>query len=842
MQNNIYIDVETRNIKSREHNFLGIAGEHEIEQIVFKLSAFISGEAILEIQKYNKENKTEKYFINLERQEESYIFNVKNSLLDVAKPIEMQLHITTANEEVFKSKIFEMQVYEAIDATETVPEQYEEWIDVANSAIAKMSELEQTISKSEEQRQKAETSRDNSEKTRNESEKDRLQKEEERQEAEQERIEKEKTRIKNESDRIINENGRIEAEKNRKSAEESRTENEAKRAESEEKRAQAEETRAADTKNAIAEIKNLNEDYEKMAEEKTEEFNSNVETKTTEFNNNSTEKINAFNSNAEEKITDYNEHVETLTSRIAELEEETEDLFNALNTEKVSGTELYIDDAKACRVISSEIDGMYQQETTTGTNLMNLNVVQNSNITVNEDGTITINGSGGFNLAFESFTFKANTPYYIKWEIVSGTVIKTDNIVIRTPDNSAWALKDEFTSFSVAEDKTIRYVWIHKDAKFENAKIRIWISESQSDFELYTGKIPSPSPDYPQAIEQVESVKLNIKGKNLCDGINQNYYLNNDLNICGKVTGNSGLAIDVQDKSYVTVSTKITQNRYRIACINSLLQKEKATTVAYRGVRKDNTSATVTIDTTGYKYLIINATDLSSILVENGSVATEYEPYQKQTVVINLNGNKPYAISDTIKDKLLIDRSGNVALQKNVGEVIFNGNEHWELAEKGFYNSSYFIGKKDKKNFEACCNYFLVDRLGKTWTGLNHCGFNNSGYFWIQEEHKLATTPKGFNEWLTTHNLEVYYALATPEIIDLGQLTELPKTFDGINNIWAETNLGNTEIEIEYVQDVKKLLEQQNARLDNIEALLSTTETSALLLDNMQNDLEKEVK
>ena len=92
MQNKICIDTETRNIKSREHNFLGIAGEHEIEQIVFKLSAFIVGEAILEIQKYSKENKLEKYFISLERQEESYIFNVKNSLLDVAKPINMQLH------------------------------------------------------------------------------------------------------------------------------------------------------------------------------------------------------------------------------------------------------------------------------------------------------------------------------------------------------------------------------------------------------------------------------------------------------------------------------------------------------------------------------------------------------------------------------------------------------------------------------------------------------------------------------------------------------------------------------------------------------------------------------
>ena len=48
------------------------------------------------------------------------------------------------------------------------------------------------------------------------------------------------------------------------------------------------------------------------------------------------------------------------------------------------------------------------------------------------------------------------------------------------------------------------------------------------------------------------------------------------------------------------------------------------------------------------------------------------------------------------------------------------------------------------------------------------------------------------------------------------------------------------------MQDVKKLLEkqaeQQNARLDNIEALLSTTETSALLLDNMQEEVEETVE
>lgn len=159
------------------------------------------------------------------------------------------------------------------------------------------------------------------------------------------------------------------------------------------------ETEMANKKDSlIEEIETAQDDFDANVEEKTNTFNSNVETKTTEFNNNSTEKINAFNSNAEEKIADYDEHVETLTSRIADLEEETEDLFNALDTEKISGTELYIEDAKPCRAINTEIDGMYKQETTTGKNLFDYITNFKSQIsglknTLSKDGTITVSGS-----------------------------------------------------------------------------------------------------------------------------------------------------------------------------------------------------------------------------------------------------------------------------------------------------------------------------------------------------------------------------------------------------------------------------------------------------------------
>lgn len=139
IRNNILINTETRKIKKQDYDFLGVAGENEIEQLVFTLTAFIDGIGIIEIQKNN-----DKYFIELEKQEESYVLDIKNSLLSDATEISMQLHITQ-NEKVFKSEIFMMEIRDQIHATETIPEEYPEWIDTANAKIQEMLELEESI-------------------------------------------------------------------------------------------------------------------------------------------------------------------------------------------------------------------------------------------------------------------------------------------------------------------------------------------------------------------------------------------------------------------------------------------------------------------------------------------------------------------------------------------------------------------------------------------------------------------------------------------------------------------------------------------------------------------------
>ena len=654
------------------------------------------------------------------------------------------------------------------------------------------------------------------------------------------------------------------------------------------------ETEMANKKDSlIEEIETAQNGFDTNAEEKTNTFNSNVETKTTEFNNNSnakteefnnnsTEKINNFNSNAEEKIADYNEHVETLTSRITDLEEETNDLFNALDTEKASGTELYIEDAKPCRIMNTEIGGMYKQETTAGANLLdtsdmlfNNGTLEQNGLTakINTDGSIVINGTATANTYFKKsikniledgnyyfYNFnnvtQSNSTYYM---LIQGN--KSTGYGSTDYYNARGYQTDNFIKDIITYDRTFDCTFVFINGFVANNLILYpEISKTkQTVFESYTGGNPSPNPDYPQEIMQVEEVKTYVTGKN-CYNIS-NFTANTTI---GSFRGHW---IYLKPNTKYTISTNMVTNpdgslspiigepKLSVAYIVVTTNTETNTLdSSTNGVAISNAkSRTVLTGGTGALFVGYRAgqnsiptmvTKGGYIQIEEGTVATEYEPYQNQTVAIDLKGNKLCAVSDTIKDKLLIDRNGNVALQKNVIKIDISNlnNNSWRLESNNTRLGVYSLNLNVKGNENQICNYF--SNCNKYAVSQN--SFAVAPDFVRIRNDKKFTTVEDFKNWLQKNNLYAYCEIKNTQLIDLGQIAELPKTFEGINNIWAETNLGNTKIEIEYVQDVKKLLEkqaeQQNARLDNIEALLSTTETSALLLDNMQTDLESEVK
>ena len=582
-------------------------------------------------------------------------------------------------------------------------------------------------------------------------------------------------------------------------------------------------------------------------------------------------------------ISEYDAHVESVLT-------ETEDLFNALDTEKANGTELYIEDAKPCRVINAGISGMYKQGTTTGANILDISdmLFGNSSLeqnglkaTLNNDSSITINGTATettyLKKSLKSVLEDGNY-YFYNFNNINQS-IESYYMLIQGRKSTGYTPTDyynvrgyqaaNFIKDTETYNASFDCIFVFKEGFVaNNLKLYPVISKTaQTGFEPYTGKIASPSPDYPQAIEQVDSVKLQYTGSNLLNYTQILSTPNTTSGITIKLEANGNITISgkpkysyfsvIQSKNIIDIlkdgeTYYLDQSNYNRYFYTEIQAVKVDGSIKYIGPQKSCASFKVN-KSLFKKYVIrIIGGSLTNWGEEERTVTSNFkltrqknlpfEKYIEKTVNIDLKGNKLCAISDTIKDKLLIDKNGNVALQKNVGKNIFDGTTKWK---KSAYtgNTIFYLANTQKAKFSdvGICNYFLVKRV---WDidilGLELYDLNNIRVGLTRNSE--IQTEDAFNEWLTTHNLEVYYALATPELIDLGQLPELLKTFNGINNIWAETNLGNTEIEIEYVQDVKKLLKKQDARLDNIEALLSTTETSALLLDNMQNDLEKEVK
>lgn len=147
------------------------------------------------------------------------------------------------------------------------------------------------------------------------------------------------------------------------------------------------------------------------------------------------------------------------------------------------------------------------------------------------------------------------------------------------------------------------------------------------------------------------SSQFTTTGKNLANGQNANYYINSGANICGTNKNDTGIAIDVSKLTNVTISTRSIQDRYRAGCVDTVPTIGNTVT-CYNGKIKDGTQDSYTIDTTGYNYLIVNATKLEDIQVEKGSEATSYEPYTGGTP--SPNPDYPQEIKSVVNPKLSI--------------------------------------------------------------------------------------------------------------------------------------------------------------------------------------------
>lgn len=118
------------------------------------------------------------------------------------------------------------------------------------------------------------------------------------------------------------------------------------------------------------------------------------------------------------------------------------------------------------------------------------------------------------------------------------------------------------------------------------------------------------------------------------------------------------------------------------------------------------------------------------------------------------------------------------------------------------------------------------------------------------EELTINNYSQAFRKYINDNGpFKIYYLLEEPELVEcteaqnkvLDEIYSKAHTYKNITNISAESAEVNPIICLKYLKDPETEHNKLQAQIDEIKQLLSTTETSAMLLNNMQTDLESEV-
>lgn len=329
----------------------------------------------------------------------------------------------------------------------------------------------------------------------------------------------------------------------------------------------------------------------------------------------------------------------------------------------------------------------------------------------------------------------------------------------------------------------------------------------------------SPSPDYPSEIECVkDTIQVKDVGKNLLN-IPDGTYTSNGLtavisngiiNINGTSTSTSFLSIPINLELESNFSISLNNTAMGDSLSEVRLQKSgsnyQAVPINVANNKKENISTYGT-----YTTLLIRVS--SGVTITNGIIkpqvelgdTTEFEPYQENTLNINLQGNELCSLPNNVKDELVIE-NGRAKIIKRIGKVVLDGSENWTTIDNKntgdtFYSATNVIDNLRKGTaLNLYCDKFK--NISNLWDNNNVVGtqmFNlgTALRFRILKTELTEVTINGWKSWLSTHNTIVYYVLATPVEIDLGEVETL-STFEGVNNVSLDANM-QTNMSLTYL-------------------------------------------
>ena len=263
------------------------------------------------------------------------------------------------------------------------------------------------------------------------------------------------------------------------------------------------------------------------------------------------------------------------------------------------------------------------------------------------------------------------------------------------------------------------------------------------------------------------------------------------------------------------------------------------------------------VTTANTKYICIrkqkNNSDYAlfeNMKVEENEVATSYIEHEENSVTVPIQQEmleEDYIDKENKKEvhnwlTVTLDGVQNIARYKH---------KTIENEERSFFQFN-ITGKGN--GFSGGADSIYCDKLkafeGAANNAINQeCIWNEEGqYFYISiNKSRLETDDtEGMNKFLQENPMQVYCTRAETLELDLTQeqiealekLDEM-QTYKNITNITTDSI---AILDVDYKKDLETWQKQQDDRITALEELLSTTQTSAMLIENLENDLLKEVE
>lgn len=423
---------------------------------------------------------------------------------------------------------------------------------------------------------------------------------------------------------------------------------------------------------------------------------------------------------------------------------------NVLEVGEASDTYIHVEDSSLNELKELEVEGVCEQETTTGKNLLP-NKIQSKTVngitcTNNNDGTVTLNGTTTaktylvpsskdfISLSLDgSYTFSANTYNNISYALYHGSA-----------ELFFWDVTSDKTFSATGSFDNVRpQINIESGITLNNVIVKFQLEKGSTatEYEPYTGGQASPSPDYPQEIKTITD-SLSMTSNNGKDETEENY-----------------------------LESVITANLPEGEFIGKLND-------TYKDISK------VVYKEDGKHHLILNKIISKTVL----------------------NGTQPISYSRVINDDKFV-------AQFNIGTAIKSSSTM--ISDKFIYMSNGWTSNSENISTGGSNNNLLQIK--------------------ISQSRLEEISSNGLTNWLSTHPVEVYYALENPYEIDLG-IVDMPLSYSGVTNIFTDSDL-LPKINAKYYKDFKLSIKNYiNSYIDNKLNELQSTANDVATADNTQSD------